>query len=516
MVIRSQGSSFSGTTSSTSANDRYAHQNLARPTSNNNTSSFDRRFGNSMSNSNTRQYGFSSPRRKTTKKQQGKISSPSPLSVYSRNTCHFVTPMMPSRIHHHHHHQQRSFSEKKQMVPMQSRAHLVHVRVLQKTAVLISGLPRNEFQNAKMIENEFRKFGVITNCLMNPKGVHFDKCHNAETTPSLVPRDNLNRNSNDGPATLGTVYVRFLNEKAATSAILATNGRVWKTNDNEQFRLRSCFVNNKYCDEFLRGKFCQDLNCILLHELVKEDLCQTANKNGTTNCGVKSFSHNQNYWKSRRGDHCNISNNAEDAHCQKYYYNDNNQFVRYSADQTVHCSNQYNVRVNGTPSARFRQPVQPTNVQTQVVTPQIPAKEFHKTPSYSDCRSVDILSATHSNIHILQRDRSSGAAGLPARQLFKPFMNNIIGPPTRQTEKIVHGIDNPWAIHSPITIACGGLDQMNNIQESRSHEINRPHHIVAPNYYTLSYSTEFYNCSANTDTFLQTRSGNCGLYSPLE
>lgn len=406
------------------------------------------------------------------------FSSPTNPNIYTRNVSHFVTPMNPSRSGRQH-----TPETKQQMISSrQSRAHLKNVKVLQRTAILVSGLPKKEFQSAKSIESEFRKYGVITNCLSNPKGI------TSEEEPEHQKNKMRSTSRDFQSIPTCTVYIRFLNEKSATSAIIATNGQNW--GNNPKFRLQSCFVNNRYCEEFLNGRFCQDLNCILLHELVKDEKRKNGTSGSTSELRRSSSSSNQqqNCWRSPRRDKAINSSPKQGSLLfleGKRYQHTKKAFV----DAVVHGKNQSNQQCGErgdedreTPKLQLLQRKRndvPTT--TRIVTP-LTRREFNQEgaiatttkiqttnhnqppPFKSDCKGVDILSATHcSNIQILHRRERSPIDLPPARQLFKntTAMNNVIGPPvTKNNEQsnVVGGIDNPWAIHSPIMIESDNFD----------------------------------------------------------
>ena len=411
------------------------------------------------------------------------LLSPTNSNIYSRNISHFVTPMNPSKSG-------RQNTETKKISSRQARAHLKNVKILQRTAILVSGLPKKYFQNVKSIESEFRKFGVITNCLSNPKGISLEGCFDSSLQPA-EHHQNMTRSSISAFQSLPTctVYIRFLNEKSATSAIIATNGQTWGNNPTSH--LRSCFVNNRYCDEFLNGRFCQDLNCILLHELVKDE----KRKIGTSGCTPaelrrsSSNQRKQNCWRSPRRDKAINSTSPKQGSLlfmeeKRHQHNNNkkafvNAVVHGKNHQLNQCINR-GVDEDGKSLKLHLLQRKRNDVPTRIVTPE--TREFfnqeigaiattttimtnhHKPQLKSDYKDVDILSATHcSNIHTLHRRERSPIDLPPARQLFKnSTMKNVIGPPAaknnEQSSNVVGGINNPWAIHSPIMIESDNFD----------------------------------------------------------
>lgn len=340
----------------------------------------------------------------TMKKSTHTFSSPQSSKSnsidYSMNGPHYVTPMIPSR--------------KK----ISSRAHLVNTRVLQNSAIVVSGLPMKEFQTTKDIEREFKKYGIITNCVKNPKGISLES---------------VASNTGARSRETGIVYVRFLNEKAAANAILATNGQSW---GNDKSRLYSCFLNNRYCDEFLNGRYCKDLNCILLHEIV--------NDRRRPNSASKKSPWQQSCWKtpkklfsSQVRDNVSVSNQDESLQYNVSLGSKTKQLD--SIDATIDSRNDSD------------------NRHSSIITPSIKDCNDTSMSTPLTClesvnHQVDILSATNCTNN---EDRITLPVDLPARQLFKAC-NSIIGPP-RVTSNI-RGIDSPWGIQSPIMIEKDNFD----------------------------------------------------------
>ena len=387
---------------------------------------------------------------------------------------------------------------------MSSRAHLVHVRVLHKNAILVTGLPKREFDTTKAIEQEFKKYGIITNCLVNPKGISVNKnmkmngwkkeglMDGKELLSARMAKRNgdVSRCANGANGTYGTIYIRFLHEKAAMNAILATNGKYWgkKGDDGDgnengnRIKLHSCFVNNRYCDEFLQGRYCQDLNCILLHELVKSEKRRpnTANANNlssngggngsvtssdsSSNASMKSPKrHNcwktpRNYLVAKGSTRANLTGqqDEQDIHflyesrqninmSQSNLYPKKRGYTRNDYDPYKSISAFTDMNVNSKSSqSQYR--------QYPIVTPQ------HTGTRYSQDHSsmMSFASTTGSGGDTsavrgenIQRSRVV-PIDLPVRQLFKNTtssnatnVNNVIAPPSarRKEETIMNGID---------------------------------------------------------------------------
>lgn len=348
----------------------------------------------------------------------------------SPNLPHYVTPM-PFR--------------KQSTDKSSSRSHLANVRVLQKKAILISGLPKHEFLTTKAIEKEFKKYGIITNCLNNPKGISGSRA-------SV---------SSEGE---GTVYVKYLHEKAATNAVFAINGQTW--GNDKSVRLQACFVNNRYCNEFLNGRYCQDLNCILLHEKIKDE------KKRTNSAPIKP-SRYQNYWTTPNvclGSSNRIKAIENQEKDFRFEANSYNQSLKQS--NSYHRSDHGSItymnesimgkNLNGNHDCQFTVITPPNEhgVDSETSTPLI--NRDHNQNVQSTNKTVDILSVTRCKN---SKERSI-AVDLPARQLFKnnkvSTYSNVIAPPRAhcETERCQRsiGIDSPWGIQSPIMIEKDNFD----------------------------------------------------------
>lgn len=457
---------------------------------------------------------------------------PPPPQGQGQGQGQFVTPISSKK---------KSSTENK----MSSRAHLVNVRVLHKNAILVTGLPKRKFDTAKAIEQEFKKYGVITNCLVNPKGIlsvekqgkrqdQESKKGGGSMDGKELTSSRLSKRSDDMKCTNGadgtngvngangangTIYIRFLHEKAAANAILATNGKYWGNNgDNggndgngNRIKLHSCFVNNRYCDEFLQGRYCQDLNCILLHELIKPEKRRPntgstsntnrsngGNSNGNGNGSVTSSDSSNASMKSPKRHNCwktprrflvakessrvnlNGKQNEDDSHfvfescrndniSQSSLYPNNRGYTRNDYDPHKSISSVTNMNMNS--KSRRNQ-----YGQYSMVTPQY--SDMRYSQDYSSMMSfTNTGSCSGASTRCQNTSRSRVPIDLPVRQLFKNTTstsnftteNNVIAPPSaRRRETIVNGIDNPWGIQSPVMIQKDNFHTSIQRKEERS------------------------------------------------
>jgi len=398
-------------------------------------------------------------------------------------------------------------SEKKTFCKTSSRAHLVNVRVQQKKAILVDGLPEKEFQTSKSIEDHFKRYGVITNCIKHPRGIINQKSKRRDT--------------------IGTVYIKFLNEKGATNAILATNGKTW--DNHKGTRLHSYFVCNRYCDEFLQGRYCQDLSCILLHELMKDD----TNSHRKSNVSMKSprYYHEgspivKNYWKTPPFGQGNDYESRSCTILKKEWTGNDQKIDRKNIEYNVHGG--YGGG-NGSSSGYKKKKRDMTHMKRQIDTnhhhihdsatfsPQMDVytdgtnmtpltqrqDKIQSSGTNNIKKQIDILNVSHSYNNTRERKRHQN--DLPAaRQLFKnTFIANtkkrVIAPPNTKTRKKVEGIDNPWAICSPIMIEKDSFEKMQEKTVQHDTNINKFH--------TRSMQGNGY-CELHTNTSSNKRSHN--------
>ena len=135
---------------------------------------------------------------------------------------------------------------------VKSHSQLVGVNMLQKKSILVYNLPKSKFDSVKKVQVYFGKYGKVCQCVVEP-----DLMENIELK-------NSSRYCNRSKTTI-YVYIAYLNEKCATIAKRNLDGR-----EIDGIKIKVDFPKTTYCDMFLQGKYCDNLQCILLHEWVKE------------------------------------------------------------------------------------------------------------------------------------------------------------------------------------------------------------------------------------------------------
>ena len=157
------------------------------------------------------------------------------------------------------------------------------VNVLQKTAVMIHGLPT--FVSSTDISNYFGKFGKLCHVVMDPENylplccvpivhqnVHYDKDDDD---------DNAQRKKNEKTnCEYSNVYIAYTNEKSAAMALKeAENFKLDKRTEYIDFKethrkssIKATYAWTKYCESFLNGKDCKDRDCLYLHEELNRNL----------------------------------------------------------------------------------------------------------------------------------------------------------------------------------------------------------------------------------------------------
>jgi len=132
-----------------------------------------------------------------------------------------------------------------------TRLHLKGVQVIRKQSIVVSGLPRATFHSMSLVQEHFGRYGKICQCVENPKGIGLAE--------SEIGNDEQ----------FGAMFITFMNEKSVSLAVRDiinskdTSGTCLGV--NVQCRLG----HSTYCNEFLSGKHCRNLDCVLMHEDVK-------------------------------------------------------------------------------------------------------------------------------------------------------------------------------------------------------------------------------------------------------
>jgi len=121
-----------------------------------------------------------------------------------------------------------------------SRKHLLGKHVLRKNCIVVSGLSKRQAQDY------FARFGKICQVLERPKGVSVSSKDKSTCTSSA---EKLDESSPD-------VLVKFMTERSASIAVRDTSSQA-----------HFAYIPSvPYCDKFLNGENCRDLQCIHLHE----------------------------------------------------------------------------------------------------------------------------------------------------------------------------------------------------------------------------------------------------------
>jgi len=127
-------------------------------------------------------------------------------------------------------------------LPSKGRAkchkHLKGVHVLRKNCIVISGLEKCQ------VQEYFARFGKICQVVERPKGV--------EIAANGAKVDQ--RSTHD-------VLVTFMSERSAYLAVREDGKSIGTGNSIEAH-----FAKIPYCDKFLKGKHCQNLECVYIHE----------------------------------------------------------------------------------------------------------------------------------------------------------------------------------------------------------------------------------------------------------
>ena len=115
--------------------------------------------------------------------------------------------------------------------------HLKGARVLRKNCIIISGLPKCQ------VQEYFVRFGKICQVVERPEGVE------------IATSANVDQGSTRG------VLVTFMSERSASLAIREDGKTIGPGNT-----IGAHFAKIPYCDKFLYGKHCLDLECMYIHE----------------------------------------------------------------------------------------------------------------------------------------------------------------------------------------------------------------------------------------------------------
>ena len=148
------------------------------------------------------------------------------------------------------------------------RRHLKGVQVLRKKSILVTGLKRSRSTPACQSSQEFTfhslsavrdyfesRFGRICKCVENPKGFIESELSSSVSVSVSVSSPHKLADQNEGQL-FGAVFITFTHDKSASFAVRDMNGH--------GTRVRFGYI--PYCNEFLNGRYCRDLDCVLVHE----------------------------------------------------------------------------------------------------------------------------------------------------------------------------------------------------------------------------------------------------------
>jgi hypothetical protein len=421
-----------------------------------------------------------------------------------------------------------------------SRAHLVHLTILQKKAILVIGLPERTLETTKMVEREFRKFGVITNCIINPRGlsvlgVGVKRNNNHHDTNNDYAYDEStqkggNRGGGGGGCTTRNrtvYYIKFLHEKSALNAIEAIRGQMWWGDD---VRIHACFVNNRYCDEFVNGRYCQDLDCIDLHETIKN----TPTSSTSSTAPVKK--HNKPSYISYRGGVTMKTPKTTTKSSQRCWKSPQKSLhvvtksrnkplvprqdsgVLLSLHHDDHRTNRSSWYPPPPPHMVHRK--SSNDGKMKVMSGDKNQMNHQRVISPNNASMKKTISARHKSVKILSATncehnrRHTFPVDLPARKLFQNKLtspvhsNKIIAPPKTTVEtwggkNNTEGIDSPWGIKSPFMI------EKDNFSNNKSHiskdtkkdSFQCQNSVILDRYVSSSYSYNSFCDSVQVSSF---------------
>ncbi|KAL7409206.1 RING/Ubox like zinc-binding domain-containing protein, partial [Mrakia frigida] len=146
------------------------------------------------------------------------------------------------------------------------RRHLKDVRVVVKNMVYVVGMGvgqegRSDEQLATLRSNDyFGQYGKISKLVLHKR------------PPSSAPPPSSSSSSSPPPPNVG-IYISYLRREDAARAISALDGFPSPSAPGQV--LRASFGTAKYCESWLRGVKCDNLNCLGLHDWGDERDCFT-------------------------------------------------------------------------------------------------------------------------------------------------------------------------------------------------------------------------------------------------
>jgi len=332
-----------------------------------------------------------------------------------------------------------SLSESSSEELILSRSHLRDTEVLQKKSIIVSGLPKSRFysNSTKAVQEQFGKYGKICKCVANPQGLG-----------KKVGCD-LQNNKEGFDESKMSAYITYLNEKCSANAIKETDGTVI-----DESVIISSLATTRYCNEFLQGKDCDDLNCVLLHEIVKDHKNKQRDNYDTTPKTL--ISHPS---KTEEVFRTELKNNCWDTPI-RFLSRTSSLDKDLSENENKKSGNRKEERNDMNLSRDY------TQVRTPSCTPlsdSLRNSNNHGESHIFSSEKVKTRPVMKNSIKISASSQSKHnnrfSCDLPARELFKShktMKSCVISPPNDKpdswTRNKTSGYDNPWAFQSPIII----------------------------------------------------------------
>ena len=381
---------------------------------------------------------------------------------------------------------------------IRSRSHLVGVSVLQKSSIYFSGLSRSRFDSTRSIQTYFAKFGKICKCVVDPRGMpppyppppHAKagggnyEVANGESQQQQSPQSGL--------ADL-TAYITYSSEKGASCAMREMDASIV-----DGWRIRAVRATTRYCDDFLQGRHCNNLDCILLHELIKEhqvkedssEISGVSDENTSPESArgghVLNSGEKENCWSSPR----QLFTSPNASSCQGMTSHDckgvltevgifNGQVKQKTTEEERDSSDRNNRGGKNTVSL--------TTTEVEKKKPSQNIRPNIITPCSIEKIEKDLISASFP-----QADCSVLTVDLPDQQLFRNPLHRYNGRRTPGRSKAhgsvpipdpLNGIDNPWDLRSPITINSVSTESPSNCCAVLQEE-TLPDAITCPDAYT--------------------------------
>ena len=321
----------------------------------------------------------------------------------------------------------------------EQRSHLCDVTVLQKRSIVISDLSKSQFPSQKKIKEHFLMYGKICKFVMDPKGLSRSELYNGK----------------DGKNNL---YITYLTERSALNAIRATDGKY--LDGATSCKVQATFARSRYCPIFLAGKHCQNLNCVLLHELIVDESKESKkiekpNRTLEEECSAMKLTvltrekNKKGMWSVQP---------LPSTKVQTKVIHFKNNFGLLSSSSASHITQSQPI-LNEAKNAIIGKERDVENLSTPLPASKKARQEVDPKISPMDDDGIhnfcmDQITSKDRSKHFKERDLKS--LGLPAKQLFKNKslgrVDCIISPPKENGVNLeFEGYDNPWGLKSPVS-----------------------------------------------------------------